>query len=201
MFQKNICPYCNNKLDKIPKRKKKCPHCGNYIYIRNRKMVTENEAEKIDFIKYLEMYGISEKYYNQTEKKLTKKFGSKPPVRDIKWSICNQLISQNPRNFEAQKMIYYDMALMLDNEGKNSFHLLEQARRAELLEYQSSGLIKKVKILTAGKDNACSECLKLDGKVFTIEKALKEMPLPNKNCTNKLNSKNSFCRCSYLSVI
>lgn len=46
----------------------------------------------------------------------------------------------------------------------------------ELLEYKRNGFIKKVKISTSGKDNACENCLKLEGKTFTINKALEKMP-------------------------
>jgi ssDNA-binding Zn-finger/Zn-ribbon topoisomerase 1 len=28
------CPYCNIILDSFPERKKKCPKCGNMIFIK-----------------------------------------------------------------------------------------------------------------------------------------------------------------------
>jgi len=31
-----ICPYCEERLEKMPKRKTKCPKCENYIYKRTR---------------------------------------------------------------------------------------------------------------------------------------------------------------------
>ena len=31
-----ICPYCEEKLEKMPKRKTKCPKCENFIYKRTR---------------------------------------------------------------------------------------------------------------------------------------------------------------------
>jgi phage FluMu protein Com len=31
-----ICPYCNHQLEKMPGRKKKCPSCGNDIFVRTR---------------------------------------------------------------------------------------------------------------------------------------------------------------------
>jgi hypothetical protein len=49
-----ICPYCEELLDKKPGRKKKCPHCGNYIYVRTRPsgqqrvLVTEAQTEEIE---------------------------------------------------------------------------------------------------------------------------------------------------------
>ena len=36
-------PYCNHILDKKPAQKKKCPNCGNYMYVRTR----PSDREKI----------------------------------------------------------------------------------------------------------------------------------------------------------
>src|ERR1700733_3999817 len=49
-----VCPNCNQRLDKKPGRKKKCPHCGRFIYVRTRPsdekkvLVTEAQAERIE---------------------------------------------------------------------------------------------------------------------------------------------------------
>lgn len=48
-----ICPYCGYKFDKKPAKKKKCPDCENFIYIRTRKydkqkvLVTEDQLNEI----------------------------------------------------------------------------------------------------------------------------------------------------------
>ena len=50
----SVCPHCNHQLDKKPGRKKKCPHCGEFIYVRTqpcdeqRVLVTQEQAEKIE---------------------------------------------------------------------------------------------------------------------------------------------------------
>ncbi len=49
-----ICPYCGNRLDRKPGRKKKCPHCDNFIHVRTRPLdnqkvlVTEKQMEAIN---------------------------------------------------------------------------------------------------------------------------------------------------------
>lgn len=49
-----VCPYCSKKLEKKPSRKKKCPHCENYIYSRTRPydkkkiLITESEIDQIE---------------------------------------------------------------------------------------------------------------------------------------------------------
>ena len=37
------CPYCRRKLDREPKRKTSCPHCGQPIYVRGGKLVREDQ--------------------------------------------------------------------------------------------------------------------------------------------------------------
>ncbi len=40
------CPYCRRKLDKAPKRKSKCPHCGESIYVRGDELLRADELEQ-----------------------------------------------------------------------------------------------------------------------------------------------------------
>lgn len=39
------CPNCGGSLATSPTRKKKCPHCGNYIYVRQGQLVGEIQVE------------------------------------------------------------------------------------------------------------------------------------------------------------
>jgi len=198
---KSACPYCGTVLEKIPKRKSTCPHCNNIIFIRNKKMVTEKNAIMIDFIKSNEFYGANEYEYLKIEDELRKKFGFDPNPSDIVWGYYNRLITKNSSNYRNLSSIYYSMALMLNKEKKDSFELLQLSKKMELLEYKKDG-IKKVKIITSGKDNACESCLKLEGKTFTINEALKKMPIPNKDCTHILYDENrGFCRCVYIAEV
>lgn len=51
------CPYCGGKLEKIPTRKTKCPECGNYIFVRQGKLYTEEEKDIRDYLmRYPEEY-------------------------------------------------------------------------------------------------------------------------------------------------
>ena len=48
-----ICPCCNFRLEKRPRKTKKCPNCGAFIYVlprpydRQRVLVTESQAKQI----------------------------------------------------------------------------------------------------------------------------------------------------------
>jgi hypothetical protein len=49
-----LCPHCRQRLEKMPARKKKCPGCGEFIYVRTRPadrakvLVTEAQAAVIE---------------------------------------------------------------------------------------------------------------------------------------------------------
>jgi len=50
----NRCPHCNAILEPVPQRKKKCPICNQYIFVRTRPLdkqrvlVTEEGSKQID---------------------------------------------------------------------------------------------------------------------------------------------------------
>jgi predicted RNA-binding Zn-ribbon protein involved in translation (DUF1610 family) len=58
--RKAECPACHHVLEKIPGSKTKCPHCGNFMYVRTRphdrtrNIVTKTEADRIaaDWLTY-----------------------------------------------------------------------------------------------------------------------------------------------------
>lgn len=213
------CPYCKTLLEKVPQRKKKCPSCNNFIYVRTlpstreRVLATEEEARQIDaewskinfrndWLNKLSAYGITEKDFNNYKDRLSKKFGFEASLRDVVRTILNDLILKisKKKDLHDLKMLYYEMALFLNDEGADSFRYLQEAAKLELMLLKKEGIIKKVSILSAG--DACPTCQKLDGKKFTVDKALNEMPIPVKNCTFKFdNDKPNFCRCSYLAEL
>jgi len=53
-FVDAVCPHCLSTLEKKPIRKKKCPDCGNFIYVSTRPidgervLVTEAQSAEID---------------------------------------------------------------------------------------------------------------------------------------------------------
>lgn len=210
-----ICPYCGKVLEKRPQRKKKCPFCKNFIYVRKvpstrkRVLVTEDGAKKIDrewesihlknrWLGDLEQYGITEKDFDAHKERLSKRFGREASNRDVIWSICNKLVTRT-KDLHDLKMIYYAMALFLNEEGKDCLAALQQASKMELTRYKQEG-VKEVRILTA--NDSCEGCQRLRDEVFTTDEVLEKMPIPNRDCTHKLyDKKRGFCRCCYTAVI
>jgi len=204
------CPYCKQVLKQIPQRKKQCPFCKKYIHVRTlpstrkRILVTEDDARKIDWLKRLGEYRVTEKDFEITKDQLSKKFGQEPSNQDVLWSLFNQLIAKNINDFFTLKRIYYEMALYLNDLGKDFFPFLQISRKMELMNYKQNYKhlgINKVQILTCGP-GSCMQCQSLHGKIFTIEEALEKMPIPVKTCTKTMgDGKKGFCKCCYVAKI
>jgi hypothetical protein len=42
------CPYCAQSIAPLPKRKRKCPHCGKTLWVRLEIALTEEQARQYD---------------------------------------------------------------------------------------------------------------------------------------------------------
>lgn len=204
-----VCPYCEGLLEKIPQRKKKCPKCGNYICIRTspgtqrRLLATKDEADEIGNLRHkryekqkwldtLREFGVTKRDYEKYRTGLVKEWSKEPDQRDVFWRIFNDL-AVNYGDLQDKARIYYEMALFLDEEGKDFSEVLKQHHRMVLLELKRGGCAE-VKIRSSG---GCAACKAQDHKIYPIEQALQEMPLPCKNCSFFMDSKKGFCRCFY----
>jgi hypothetical protein len=94
-------------------------------------------------------------------------------------------------------MVYYSMALFMDEEGRDPGHVRTEAARMQLHEFKEQG-VSRVEICST---RGCPACSRLDGKAFAISTALSEMPIPCPDCAHTLkNPKRGFCRCSWVPV-
>ena len=200
------CPYCKKDLIKEPKKKAICNNCDNEIFVRTKQaifekhLVTKEQAFVIDWFKKISHYGFNENHYRDEEKRLNQNF--KPNPKDIIWSLLNKLLL-NSNSLDEQKMTYWEMARFLFEEGKDPNKMLKESNRCQLKKFQDSGLKIKVRIDCVGsQNNSCEKCQKQNNKIYTIEKALKEMPLPCESCTHD-TSKNGFswCRCMWVAEL
>lgn len=146
------CPYCGFEFTPPPMRKKRCPSCGNPVYVRTR----------------------------PTDRK--------------------------------RLLVTFEQAEAID--GKPDFHTAQEARKAELMRYQSSTVVTHVRVITC-KAYSCPSCQRLEGLKFTIEEALAKMPIPNPQCTwarlagargtdtarEDAERNPGWCRCVYAPVV
>ena len=210
-----FCPYCQNVLETKPQRKKKCPHCDNFIFVRSlpsgekKVLLTEDEAKQVELewdklhskkrcMEKLARYDVEEKDFNRRKKELSKKIAQEAEDRDVLWSLLNELIQKNIEDFRLLSFIYYDLADIVNKEGKDSYTFLHLAQKMVIMDMQKSSIVKGVEIVSCGS-NSCEVCQQLNGKRFTIKEALEKMPLPIRECTHKQhNDVWGYCRCCYV---
>jgi len=126
-----ICPYCSKALAKMPGRKKKCPHCGEFIFVRTRPidgesvLVTKDQVELIAE-QWAMKNGTHKEYlqeravYDDARKSLTKQFGFRPSENDVKWRVLSkkQLECAKKGNWGMYRNALFHMAELLQEEGK-----------------------------------------------------------------------------------
>lgn len=224
------CPYCQSAFDPIPTRKTKCKSCGKYVYLKRRpddpqkRLVTEQQkgqieaeweayqrakqeqAAETEFSETLASLGIDEKKRRSIEVEVTMKLGRASSREELGGIIAENLLPTATKNghWDVARTLYELLAGGLTAKGEDDLEALQGVKRCQLLSMQAAD-VNKVEIL--GAPNSCPACTKLSGKVMTINRALKEMPLPVKRCTyfdgedDKGERKRGSCRCEYLAVI
>lgn len=129
--RKAECPNCQKKLSKIPGAKTKCPHCGDFMYVRTRTdnvrvVVTKSEADKIDEAWRIEngtqeVYLAEQKRFNDRKELLQKKFGGKEPSEnDVRWGLLNEDLLKNAKSEQwgLYRNVKFQMAEILNKENK-----------------------------------------------------------------------------------
>lgn len=207
LIAENKCPYCHKGLSKTPKKKALCNNCGKSFRVvtrpSDRQKVIATEAENVAFkfytnlVRFFPTEKVFEDTFENTKKELQISFKHEPQEADILWSISNRLIQDKAKIGDLAELgqLYFEMALYLHQIGKPCFLLKQQSSKMELMSYK--GIYDKVQITA---NICCNICKKLDGKIFPFNEALKKLPIPVKNCVNKLNEKapDGWCICGYL---
>lgn len=122
------CPYCSGPLDKMPGRKKKCPHCDQYMYVRTRPsdrqrvVVTEAGADEIDsqWQRTRLVETVDSEEFEKAKTTLAAKFGREPSDYDVLWGLYNKHLLQQARNGDwgLYRNTRLAMAVLLAAEGK-----------------------------------------------------------------------------------
>lgn len=128
-----ICPHCNRALEKKPGRKKKCPHCGQFIYVRTRPsdrqqiLVTEAQAELIEEQWAIvngthDAYLAGKRRFVDTKARLAKRFGREPSDNDVRWGLLNDELLEHAehRDWGLFRNAKFGMAEILRKEAKSA---------------------------------------------------------------------------------
>ena len=196
------CPYCESPLKDVPKKKKKCPTCGNYIYVRTKQnlfpsiLLREEDALAADEFEKLKAHGVSQRNFTSEKNRLSKEKKADVSSIDVCLNLYNKLILQT-KDPNLLRSLYFEMALFLYSINRDFFNHLQMSAKMELMAYKQQG-VRSVSILTCG-EASCSECKKLSDRVYTIDKALRENPVPCKACSFRLHGgRAGWCRCQYI---
>ena len=165
------CPYCGVVLDPPPQRKKKCKGCGNVIYVKK-----QNGGRK---------HLLTEKEVKRLERE----------DRDKRWKELSKQVqaAMHSADWQSLSQAYLSQARILFSEGKNHHTVAREAKKCDLRRMLEIG-IEKIKISTCRDERVCPGCHSLDGKVFSVQDALEQMPIPGRHCEG------GWCRCLYIAV-
>lgn len=127
----SICPHCSKPLGKMPRRKKKCPHCGQFMYVRTRPddgrrvLVTEEGTRQIEepWMFELAMYSndpVDPQQLEVHKASLARKFGHEPSDQDALWSLLNSQLLEHAKNanWGLYRNARLSMAELLTTEKK-----------------------------------------------------------------------------------
>jgi hypothetical protein len=120
---------------------------------------------------------------------------------DAIWALFNQVTQSYMKcgDYQGLSAVYYDMALFLDEEGKDSLKVGQAARKMTLMDFKETGVVDAVEIVGGG---GCSKCQALVGRRLSIDEALRTMPIPCAACEDYLNYPNrGLCRCIYVAAV
>lgn len=156
------CPYCHVKLEKKPGRKKKCPHCENFIYVRTRPQDKEKVLLREDELVVLEeqwsiVNGTHDQFLqNQarlkaTEGKLRRQLAKEPAENEVQWKILNDdgLTHIQNKDWGFYRNTRYRMSEIMRKEKRflGSLDLLLEVCVLDLSGPQNCGGINDPKIL------------------------------------------------------
>jgi hypothetical protein len=158
---------------------------------------TETAAEKKA---HKELVGVTMRFgFGEPDLRLRKERlerSSKRPVDEMEaaFTLLSELLT-NADNVQEKVDLYFGMAEILHIRGEDPMQPLWAIHQTELTTFKDIGFLR-VRVETS-KD-ACPECKKLAGKVFTIEEALSGQPLPHRGCKHDIKGKGGLCRCRFL---
>jgi len=152
-------------------------------------------VSKSKWLRHLQTYGTTESDFLNRKAEISAKWKREASDSDVLWGLFNELTTRTSDTHQL-KMIYYLMALFLDEEHRDFSVPLRESNRLNVLSLKRPGL-KYVQVCAA--PDSCDACKALEGKMILIEEALQSNPLPCIDCTRLMKHPDKgFCRCTYV---
>lgn len=172
----STCPYCGTELAKKPLRKTKCPHCGEFIYVRNKEVLRENDLALLIWIDRLASFDIDNQMMELHKEGLTRRFGHPPPPNDIVWSILNSLVQKYVGTPSTLSAVYSEMSRLVLSEGKDPTPYIAEAWKHRIASIKQEPLFGSVIIRSCNDGLVCDYCKEVEDKEFTIDEIPAELP-------------------------
>lgn len=102
----------------------------------------------------------------------------------------NIAIAMRDGNLRGASSLYYSLAQRRFDLGLDFLDALRSSHQCNLMSMKQVG-VKRVTVSTCQDEWCCSKCRALEGKTFTIKKALETMPLPVEH-----EAEHEPCRCT-----
>jgi len=200
------CPYCSITLESVLKRKKKCPSCGKFIFVRDGRPVTEDEARIQDNLWRLQWFRLTRPDFDKCRAELSEEFGYIASVNDTMWRLLNTQVAIAKR-IDVVEQAHKEMARIATEEGKDPQPYLDAARRATKVRINQGTCEAfkremeeirdlphtKAKIRTCNDSHVCPACQEIASMTWPIDQVPE---LPYEKCTSETG-----CRCGISAVI
>ena len=151
----------------------------------------------------LNAHGVSQEEMRLAAARALGDTGKAPTLGELLQRISQRFAARPLSDVSGLGVTLYGAAVALNKAGRDDhFPALYEAARLHLLDMERSGMTR-AEILTAG-DGSCAACRSRKRLVWTVEAALRNMPIPTKRCSFHLNGSpdtRGFCRCGWLPVI
>jgi hypothetical protein len=121
---------------------------------------------------------------------------TKHPVEEMEaaFSLLSELLN-TAENVQEKVALYFGMAEIIHLKGDDPKQPLLALHQTEVGTFKELGF--RLVRVEALKD-ACPECQKLSGKVYSIEEVMNRNPLPHRACAHDLKRGVGLCRCRFL---
>jgi hypothetical protein len=213
-YASTACPYCGVALESLPKAKKKCPACGQPIWVRagpdgftyllqdgDRPVLerawAEYRAEETWTKKAL---GFVDEAGLAAARRNLEAHGSGYTARDVYWSVARLAALEAIRqgDWRAAHDAYLSMAWAAyeesdqDDAPRRALDLMREANLAMLREYlRDEATADRVEILGCG----CDACKVGGSGAILMRDELTRPRIPHAGCAE------GFCTCSYAAVV
>ena len=197
-----VCPYCGHKYEKYPNSKTRCPSCNELVIVRSRdkikRLMTAGEAAAYDDDKaerarinkarnYLSMARLDADELQVMREQMTDDSGAERSLDDAVMTILENRLREAKRrsDYEAATWICFARTHFLRDNDREFFPSLQEWHRMKLLDKRQQNSKNDYGWdLIVAPGCKCSACRKVDGRILSFDEALKELPLPVKECAN-----------------